>query len=153
MKPYSKQLYVGWAHLDANGHMANTAYLALAADVRMFYFAENGFPSTEFGRLALGPVIQRETLEYRRELRLLEPIEVTLALDGLSPDAARWILVNEFIRSDGQVAARVTSTGGWLDLRARALVPPHASLAEVLRAAPRTAAFTELQGLGPPPVS
>jgi len=59
---YSKQLYVGWAHLDANGHMANSPYLALAADVRMFSFAEHGFPSTEFGRLAVGPVIQRDTL-------------------------------------------------------------------------------------------
>ncbi len=62
MVSYSKQLYVGWAHLDANGHMANSPYLALAADVRMFSFAEHGFPSTEFGRLAVGPVIQRDTL-------------------------------------------------------------------------------------------
>ena len=149
MKPYSKHLYVGWAHLDANGHMANTAYLALAADVRMFYFAEHGFPSTEFGRLAVGPVIQRESLEYRRELRLLDPIEVTLAAEGMSPDAARWVLVNEFIRSDGQVAARVTSTGGWLDLSARALITPPAALAQVMRATPRTSDFTELPGRSP----
>ena len=149
MRPYSKHLYVGWAHLDANGHMANTAYLALAADVRMFYFAEHGFPSSEFGRLAIGPVIQRETLEYRRELRLLDPIEVTLALDGMSPDAARWVLVNEFIRSDGQLAARVTSTGGWLDLKARALTVPPGPLAVVLHATPRTAAFAELPASRP----
>lgn len=150
MKPYTKHLYVGWAHLDANGHMANTAYLALASDVRMFYFAEHGFPSTEFGRLALGPVIQREILEYRRELRLLDPIEVTLALDGLSPDGARWVLVNEFIRSDGQLAARVTSTGGWLDLKARALTAPPGALAVAVHAMPRTAAFAELPARRPP---
>ena len=149
MKPYSKHLYVGWAHLDANGHMANTAYLALSADVRMFYFAEHGFPSTEFGRLAVGPVIQRESLEYRRELHLLDPIEVTLAAEAMSPDGARWVLINEFIRSDGQVAARVTSTGGWLDLKARALIAPPPALAEVVRATPRTAAFAEIPGLSP----
>ena len=149
MKPYSKQLYVGWAHLDANGHMANTAYLALCSDVRIFYFAEHGFPPTEFGRLAIGPVILRETLEYRRELRLLDPIEVTLAAEGTSPDGSRWVLVNEFIRSDGQVAARVTSTGGWLDLSARVLIVPPPARADLVRATPRTAAFAEIPGLRP----
>jgi acyl-CoA thioester hydrolase len=150
MTAYSKHLYVGWAHLDANGHMANSAYLDLVSDVRMFYFADHGFPPTEFGRLAVGPVIQRETLEYRRELRLLDPIEVTLAADGMSHDGARWVLVNEFIRSDGQVAARVTSTGGWLDLKARALIAPPPALADVMRATPRTATFRELSGIRQP---
>jgi len=150
MTTYSKHLYVGWAHLDSNGHMANSAYLDLVSDVRMFYFADHGFPPTEFGRLAVGPVILQETLEYRRELRLLDPIEVTLAADGMSLDAARWVLVNEFIRSDGQVAARVTSTGGWLDLKARALIAPPPALADVMRATPRTATFTELPGIRQP---
>lgn len=44
----SKQFLAGWGTMDFNGHMANTAYLDLAADVRMAFFAEHGFPPSEF---------------------------------------------------------------------------------------------------------
>jgi acyl-CoA thioester hydrolase len=149
MTAYSKHYHVAWAHLDANGHMANSAYLDLVADVRMRYFAEHGFPSSEFVKHRMGPVIQRETLEYRKELRLLDPIEVNYAVEGLSEDGARWIIVNEFIRADGKLAAKVTSTGGWLDLAARALAVPPVAMAAILRAAPRTPSFVQIPGLSP----
>jgi acyl-CoA thioester hydrolase len=127
--------------------MANTAYLAKAADVRMFFFEEHGFSWEDFMRVGIGPVIQRETLEYRRELRMHEPIDITLAYEGMSRDGSRWILANEFLRGDGQLAARVTSQGGWLDLQARALAVPPPALLEIQRRAPRGAAFEELPGL------
>ena len=41
--------------MDFNGHMANTAYLDLAADVRMAFFAEHGFPPAEFVAAAAIP--------------------------------------------------------------------------------------------------
>lgn len=31
---YTKKLYAGWADMDSNSHMRNTAYLDKAADVR-----------------------------------------------------------------------------------------------------------------------
>ncbi len=40
---FEKMLVAGWRDMDYNSHMANTAYLDRAADVRMMYFAENGF--------------------------------------------------------------------------------------------------------------
>ncbi len=39
---YYKEFLAGWGTMDVNGHMANTAYLDLAADVRMAFFAEHG---------------------------------------------------------------------------------------------------------------
>ena len=45
---YVRQFLAGWRTMDFNGHLANTAYLDLAADVRMAFFAEHGFPPTEF---------------------------------------------------------------------------------------------------------
>ena len=144
---YLKRLQVSWSDLDANGHMANTAYLAKAADVRMSFFEEHGFSWAEFVRAGIGPVIRRETLEYQKEFRLHEAIDVTLAIEGLSADGARWILANEFFREDGQLAAKVTSQGGWLDLAARALTAPPAALDALQRGAPRGAAFVELPGL------
>ncbi len=64
----------------------------------MMYFAAHGFPMSEFARL------QRQ-IDYFHECRLLDQITVTLALAGLSDDASRMILRNEFFR-DGVLRAR-----------------------------------------------
>jgi acyl-CoA thioester hydrolase len=107
----------------------------------MMYFQEHGFSMREFERLRLGPVITRDDLEYFREMRLLESIVVTLALAGLSEDESRFRIRNEFWRDDRKAVARVTSTGGWLDLGTRKLSPPPEALARALNSLPRTDDF------------
>jgi acyl-CoA thioester hydrolase len=143
---FERPFHVAWNHLDANGHMANTAYLDICVDVRFMYFTERGFPPAEFARLRLGPVVRRDEVDYYRELRLLQPIVVNLSLAGLSEDASRFRIRNEIRRGgDGELAARVTSLGGWFDLAARKLVAPPDTLAEALRSLDRTEDFTPLE--------
>lgn len=142
---YQKTLVAGWGDMDFNAHMRNTAYLDKSADVRMMYFAAHGFPMAEFARLQLGPVVMRDQIDYFRECRLLDEITVTLALGGLSEDASRMMLRNEFFR-DGMLCARVTSTAGWFDLRQRKLAVPPPNLAEPLRALDHTDDFQVLPG-------
>lgn len=134
----------GWAEMDANAHMANTAYLSKCVDARMSFFKQNGFPVTEFAKRQIGPVVRRDELEYFREIALMEPITVTLALDGMAPDGTRFRLVNEILNKDGKLAARVKSEGGWLDLAARKLIVPPPDLLAALNAMPRTAGFETL---------
>lgn len=141
---FTRTFHVRWADLDFNAHMKNTAYLDLGPDVRMMFFAENGFPMREFERLRIGPVILRDEADYYRELKLLEPVTVDLVLAGLSEDNKRFRLRNHFFRKDGKMAARVTSTGGWLDLDARKLVVPPESLLQALLAMPRSEDFETL---------
>ena len=141
---FEKPFHVAWAHLDANGHMANTAYLDIVVDVRFAYFASRGFTPEEFRRQHIGPVVRRDEVDYYRELRLLEAIRVNFMLEGLSDDASRFRIVNEIRREDGELAARVTSLGGWFDLAARKLVAPPQGLADALRALDRTPDFTVL---------
>jgi len=95
----------------------------------------------EFERLRLGPVIVRDEVEYFRELRLLEPFTVALLLAGASDDGSRFRLRNEFFREDGQPAARVTSTGGWIDLQARRWTVPPEALRILVAGLPRSADF------------
>lgn len=128
---FEKMLYARWGDMDFNGHMRNTAYLDASADVRMFFFEANGFSMREFEQRRIGPVILRDDLEYFRELRLLEPVRVTLAAREIRDDG-RFVLVNEFFREDGKQAARVTSSGGWLDLDGRRLVVPPVELRALL---------------------
>lgn len=141
---YAKEFLAGWGTMDFNGHMANTSYLNLAADVRMAFFAEHGFPPSEFRRLALGPVVRKEELEYFREVGLHDTVTVTYAVLAMSADGARFVVENEVWSTDGERAATVRSTGGWLDLRARKLVAPPPALLGVFAEVPRAPGFVEL---------
>lgn len=142
---YTKTLVAGWGDMDFNAHMRNTAYLDKSADVRMMYFAEHGFPMSEFVRLKLGPVVMKDEVEYFRECRLLDAIEVSFSVAGLSEDGSRMMLRNEFFR-DGVLCARVTSTAGWFDLANRKLTVPPEGLAEPMRALAKTEDFRVLPG-------
>ena len=141
---YARQFLAGWATMDSNGHVANTAYLDLAADARIAFFAEHGFPPTEFRRLGVGPVIRRDEVEYVREINLHDTVTVTFAMLALSPDGARFTLENEIWPAADRHAATVRSTGGWLDLRTRRLVAPPPALRDALLQVPRSREFVEL---------
>lgn len=141
---FERKLVAGWGDMDFNSHMRNTAYLDKSADVRMMFFAENDFPMAEFMRLRLGPVIRKDEIEYFREVSLLDELTVTLTIAGLSEDGSRWLMRNDFFRPDGKPAARVTSAGGWLDLKERKLTTPPEKLLEALRELPKTDDFQTL---------
>ena len=141
---YAKEFLAGWGTMDFNGHMANTAYLNLAADVRMAFFAEHGFPPGEFRRLAIGPVMRKDELEYFREVGLYDSVTVTHAVLAMSADGARFVVQNEIWSAAGERAAIVRSTGGWLDLRARKLIAPPPALLAAFAEVPRAPGFVTL---------
>ncbi len=140
---FEARFVVGWAQVDANGHLRNSAFLDLASDTRMLYFAAHGFPMREFARLRIGPVVLRDEIDYTRELHLLDEVRVTLALAGITGDAGRFRLRNGVFRGE-EAVAQVTSTVGWLDLDRRWLAPAPEPLAALLRALPRTGDFAPL---------
>jgi acyl-CoA thioester hydrolase len=145
MDKFEKVLYATWRDMDYNSHMANTAYLDRAADVRMMYFAEHGFTADEMLRLRIGPVVMKDEIEYFREVRLLQEIRVGLALAGMALDGSRFVLRNDFAHADGTRCAALTTTGGWLDLAARKLIAPPEPLRKAMEALPRVEGFRELR--------
>ncbi len=141
---YTKTLYAGWADMDFNSHMKNTAYLDKAADVRQMFLIENGFPMEEFLRLRIGPVVMRDEVEYFKEIGLQQKINVTYSIAGHSLDGSRFVLRHEIFRPDGKLSARVTSTGGWLDLTERRLIAPPLALLSAMNSLEKTSDFTVL---------
>ena len=141
---YEKTLYAGWADMDFNSHMKNTAYLDKTADVRQMFLAENGFPIEEFLRLRIGPVVMRDEVEYFKEVGLQQRIRVTCARAGHAEDGSRFLLRHEIYRPDGALSARVTSLGGWLNLVERRLMVPPPTLLAAMHALERTSDFVVL---------
>jgi acyl-CoA thioester hydrolase len=145
MEKFEKTLVAGWRDMDYNSHMANTSYLDRAADVRMMYFAEQGFTADEMLRMKIGPVVMKDEIEYFREVRLLQEVRVNLSLAGLAPDGSRFIFRNEFAHLDGTRCAALTTTGGWLDLNVRKLIAPPEPLRLAMAALPKMEGFRELR--------
>ena len=141
---YIKTLYAGWADMDFNSHMKNTAYLDKSADVRQMFLIENGFPVEEFSRLRIGPVVKKDEVEYFAEVHLQQHITVTYSIAGHALDGSRFLLRHEIFRPDGKLCARVTSLGGWLHLDERKLVAPPPPLLAAMNLLEKTEDFIVL---------
>jgi acyl-CoA thioester hydrolase len=98
-------------------------------------------------RLRLGPVVVEDLLTYRKELRLLEPFRVELAIAGITDDARKMRAQNRFLRAaDGALCATVRSVVLWFDLQGRRAVAPPPELARLWLGLARTEDFVRLEG-------
>lgn len=148
MERYAKIFTVRWADCDANGHMRNTAYSEYAIDVRIAFLDEHGFGYEQFVASGFGPVILREEIDYLRELKMNETVEVDFRQLGTSADGARFRLEHAFTKSNGKPAARIVLDGGWMDMRTRRLAPPPEALRRAFSQAPRAEGWAELTPRG-----
>ena len=69
---------------------------------------------------------------------------MTYALAGHASDGSRFLLRHEIFRPDGQLSARVTSAGGWMNLDERKLVVPPTSLLSAMNLLEKTGDFVVL---------
>lgn len=131
--PYSKTFLVGWGDLDANGHMANTAYWDYAATTRFSFFAEQGFPAPKFRELQIGPVVLKEEVEFFKEVLFLQELTVTFFIEHISDDGAKMKIANEMFNAKGEKVAILRTYGAWLDLKTRKISPPPSELLEIMK--------------------
>lgn len=101
----------------------------------MLFFAGRGFPVSALRRQGMGPVVMKDEIEYMGKCHLHYKVEMPLSLAGLAEDGRRLRIRNEFFRRSNKLAARVTSSSGWLDLNSRRLVCPQICMG--CRKAPR----------------
>jgi acyl-CoA thioester hydrolase len=108
-----------WGEMDQNGHMRNVAYLDLSANCRMEFFDANGYTLMDFFGAGFGPIVLKDEIEYRAEVRLAEEITITNELAGMNEEGSRFVFRNRFVRADGKLAASVSSLVMFLDLTTR----------------------------------
>ena len=145
MDRYFKTYTVRWADCDVNGHMRNTAYSEYGTDTRVTFLTERGFGYEKLLAARIGPVILHEAIDYMREVRLGEVIEVDLTVVGLSPDGARFKFEHDVWLPGQKKAARIVLAGGWMDLDRRKLRVPPEELLRVMDGAPRSDPFEEMK--------
>lgn len=141
---FLRSLSVRWSDVDANRHMRHSAYADFGAYARLALFDHHGFDVDRMGQLGLGPILFREELRYRREVKMFETVEIACRLLGLSPGAERWSIEHTLRREDGELAATIVVDGAWLDLTTRKLCAPPEALMAVFTSLERSEGYADI---------
>ena len=118
---YLKQFEIRWSDIDANRHLANSAYINFMSHTRMSFLMENGFGQEEMAKYNIGPVVFYEHMYYFKEIFLGKPVKVSLELKGLSEDGMYFEFLHNFYDYKGRNIASCEMLGSWIDLKERKL--------------------------------
>ena len=138
---YLKEFEIRWNDIDANRHMANSAYISFAAHTRMSFLVENGFDHKVLANHNIGPVVFYEHMYYFKEVFPGKPVSVSLELTGLSEDGMFFEFRHNFYDFKGRNVAHCEMLGAWIDLGERRLIGLPEPLARLFDAIARPEDF------------
>jgi acyl-CoA thioester hydrolase len=118
---YIKDFEIRWSDVDANAHMANSAYINFMSHTRMAFLMELGFSQKNMAENNIGPVVFHEHIHYFKEAFLGTPVQVSLELMGLSEDGMFFEFHHNFYDDKGKNFAHCKIMGAWIDIRTRSL--------------------------------
>lgn len=118
---YTKQFEIRWSDVDANAHLANSAYTNFMSHTRMAFFIEQGFSMKSLGMHNISPVVFYEHMYYFKEAFLGQPITVSLEVSGLSEEGTFFKFDHNFYNSKGENIAHCEMLGAWIDFKERKL--------------------------------
>ncbi|MDX1315278.1 MAG: thioesterase family protein [Eudoraea sp.] len=120
---FIKEFEVRWNDLDANRHLANSAYINFMSHTRMAFLMEMGFDQKTLAELQIGPVVFFEHVYYFREVHAGHPVRVSLEVKGMSEDGMYFEFHHNFYDHKGRNLAHCELIGGWISLKSRKLIP------------------------------
>ncbi|WP_375238084.1 acyl-CoA thioesterase [Aurantibacter sp.] len=118
---YTKAFELRWSDIDANRHLANSAYLNFMSHTRTAFLQTHGFSLLALNKAHLGPVVFYEHIYYFKEAFLGETINVSLEVSGLSEDGTLFKFDHNFYNAKGKHLAHCEILGAWIDLNTRQL--------------------------------
>ncbi|NAY91874.1 thioesterase [Muricauda sp. JGD-17] len=118
---FFKEFEIRWSDLDANRHLANSAYINFMSHTRMAYLGLIGFNQKSMAQHSLGPVVFYEHIYYFKEVFAGKPVKVSLSFKGMSKDGMFFEFEHNFYDSEGKNFARCQMMGAWIDLKERKL--------------------------------
>jgi len=138
---YKKEFEIRWSDIDANGHLANSAYTNFMSHARMGFFMEYGFSMKELSEFNIGPVVFYEHTYYYKESFIGKPITVSVDVSGLSEDGMFFKFEHNLYDDKGQHLASSDMLGSWIDLKTRKLTVLPELLLKRSQAFPKTKNF------------
>jgi len=141
---YRKEFEIRWSDVDANRHLANSAYTNFMSHTRMAFLIEHGFTMKELAVNNIGPVVFYEHMHYFKEAFLGQPITVTLEVSGLSEDGSFFKFDHKFYNHKGENIAFCEILGAWIDLNSRTMTQLPKQLMKLANTFPKTSDYKVL---------
>ncbi|RQP09097.1 MAG: thioesterase [Chryseobacterium sp.] len=132
MSVYHYKFDVRWSDIDANRHLANSAYVEYCAQTRMAFMHENKMGLAQLNRWGIGPVILHERYSFFKEIYANQEVIVSLEIDASSEDASIYRFLHKFYLPDGTHCATAEATGVWIDMMIRKTTTPPDDILEVI---------------------
>lgn len=119
---FFKEFEIRWSDIDANRHLANSAYINFMSHTRMAYLGLLGFNQKSMAVHNIGPVVFYEHMYYFKEAFAGKPVKVSLEFAGMSEDGKFFEFRHNFYDHNGKNFARCEMMGAWIDLKERKLI-------------------------------
>ena len=129
---YLKNFEIRWSDIDANMHLANSAYVNFMSHTRVAFFDDHNFSLANLIKSQISPVVFYEHIYYFKEAFLGTPIRVSLEVTGLSEDGMFFKIEHNIYNHKGENLANCELLGAWINLKSRELTGlPSEFLAEM----------------------
>lgn len=138
---YKKDFEIRWSDIDANRHLANSAYINFMSHTRTAFLQDNGFSLMALSKAGIGPVVFHEHVHYFKEAFLGQPITVSLEVSGLSEGGTFFRFDHNFYNHKGKNLAFCEISGAWINLETRKLSGLSKELLELANNFPKTKDF------------
>jgi len=127
---FIKDFEVRWSDVDANRHLANSAYINFMSHTRMAFLMQRGFDQKVMVTHKIGPVVFYEHMYYFKEVYLGNPVRVSLEVMGLSEDGCFFEFHHNFYDDKGKNVGHCEMMGAWISLETRQLTGLSSELQE-----------------------
>ncbi len=138
---YLKNFEIRWSDVDANRHLANSAYVNFMSHTRVAFFEEHGFSLSNLVKFQISPVVFYEHIFYFKEAFLGTPIRVSLEVTGLSEDGMFFRIQHNVYNEKGENLANCELLGAWINLKTRQLTGLPSEFLEEMDSFPKSKDF------------
>src|SRR6476661_10597656 len=121
MHEFLLPLQIRWSDLDPNFHVRHSVYYDWGALCRIEFLNRHELDAHAMGELQVGPILFREECIFRREIRSVDIITISLQLIRSRKDFSRWSIRHEIKKDDGTLCAVISVDGAWIDTSRRRL--------------------------------
>jgi len=112
---------IRWSDIDANRHLANSAYMNFMSHARLEYMKKAGIGQKELEEHHLAPIVFYENIFYFREVLPEETLYVSVELKGLSEGGMFFQFIHNIYNEEGQNKASCEMMGAWMSMKTRKL--------------------------------
>lgn len=133
MSTYYHPFEIRWNDLDANFHLANSAFVEYCAQTRMAFMHKNGLNLKTMAKLEIGPVILHERYSFFKEIYHGQEVFVSLEINGVSEDGGIYQFQHKFYLEDGTHCATAEALGVWIDTKIRKSTLPPIEIMAIMR--------------------